>query len=152
MNNDDFDEVVVGRFDKCQNTLICKAKEYANGEDRLVAFKRAAALNETTASLSLIGMALKHLVSVLDLAHGRLENNSHNRNEKIGDLINYLILLEALLIEEEASKRKEPSNVVARVLNRAHATYSGVHDSGIDPAMVVADMHAMFKNEGFNID
>ena len=45
-------------------------------------------------------MAQKHLVSVMDLVHGKLKSEPVMVDEKIGDMINYLILLEAVLKEE----------------------------------------------------
>ena len=67
--------------------------------DRLYNFKRAAEISQTTPQKALIGMFLKHLVSVFDLADGKLESTPAMVNEKVGDAINYLILLEAILKE-----------------------------------------------------
>jgi hypothetical protein len=75
-----------------------KAKEYAT-EDRLHNFKRAAEILHTTPQQALAGMFVKHLVSVLDLIEGLVLPTTQLINEKIGDAINYLILLEAILKE-----------------------------------------------------
>jgi hypothetical protein len=48
---------------------------------------------------ALWGMALKHLISVMDLVAGRLPASKATVDEKVGDLINYLILLEAVFAE-----------------------------------------------------
>jgi len=46
-------------------------------------------------------MMVKHLVSVFDLIEGRIPTSQEMIDEKIGDMINYLILLEAVLKEKE---------------------------------------------------
>ena len=93
-----FNEVVDRRLRRVQNVLRAKAKENANGE-RLYNFKRAATILGTTPERALAGMFMKHLVSVLDLIEGSTEPTSAMVDEKIGDAINYLILLEAIFKE-----------------------------------------------------
>jgi len=94
-----FDAILENRLLKISGVLGQKAKEYALGGDRLHNFKTAAALLQTTQAKALWGIAAKHLVSVADLVEGRLPPTEYFVNEKIGDLINYLILLEAVLLE-----------------------------------------------------
>ena len=93
----DFDEMVVERCNKIKNTLTSKAAEYAFNNDRLHNFKVAGQLADTSPEQALWGMAMKHLVSVTDLINGNLENSRKIVDEKLGDMINYLILLEAVL-------------------------------------------------------
>lgn len=97
-----FDELLAKRLECIRNTLGAKAKEYAKG-DRLYNFKRAAEIQQTTPQKALTGMFMKHMVSVLDLVEGSLENTEYMINEKIGDAINYLILLEAVLKEPKVN-------------------------------------------------
>ena len=104
MNTDQFNLIVIERIEKITATLQKKAEEYATNNDRLHNFNLASCIDECSASQSLWGMAMKHLVSVIDLVNGDLENTHENANEKIGDLINYLILLEATLQEERNEK------------------------------------------------
>jgi hypothetical protein len=99
VNTETFDRILKERIEKIQKVLGTKAKEYALGGDRLHNFKTAAAMGQTTQEKALWGMAMKHLVSVVDLVEGRLPVSEYFVNEKIGDLINYLILLEAALLE-----------------------------------------------------
>jgi len=109
MNSEQFNTILEQRIEKIRATLAGKAKEYAIG-DRLYNFKRAAELQRSTPEKALLGMMTKHLVSVLDLIEGSQNVTGYMINEKIGDSINYLILLEALLVEEleviKASKTK----------------------------------------------
>ena len=104
MNNTEFEKILDARIKAIRETLAGKAKEYAS-EDRLYNFKRAAEIDQTTPEAALKGMWLKHVVSVLDLISGKLELSEKTINEKIGDSINYLILLEAVF-KEKLEKRK----------------------------------------------
>jgi len=92
----EFNELLNARIKKITETLGQKALQYESKVDRLHNFKVAAQLSNSTPEKALWGMAMKHLVSVTDLISGQLENNRKNIDEKIGDMINYLILLEAL--------------------------------------------------------
>lgn len=96
MNQKDFDELLNTRLAKIKDVLQSKGIGYAFNDDRLHNFKVAARLTGQTSPEALWGMAMKHLVSVEDLIKGRLENQRGNVDEKLGDMINYLILLEAL--------------------------------------------------------
>lgn len=96
-----FNKVFDKTIKEMEETLCKKGKEYAFEEDRLFNFKQAARISEEPVPKAIWGMAMKHLVSVIDIIEGRLDNTEYNRNEKIGDLLNYLILLKASLIEIE---------------------------------------------------
>lgn len=99
MTSDEFSHCVTNRINKCLDTLGIKAKEYANNEDRLRAFKAAAAIEKNSPYEALGGMMAKHIVSIYDMLPNA-ENYSIERwNEKIGDAINYLLLLDSLLQE-----------------------------------------------------
>jgi len=99
MNADQFNSILQKRLESIESTLGSKAKEYAIG-DRLYNFKRAAEILRTTPQKALAGMFMKHLVSVMDLIEGSIAATEPMVNEKIGDAINYLILLEAILKEK----------------------------------------------------
>jgi hypothetical protein len=99
MTTEKFDEVINYRLNECKRILIEKAKEYAKGdEDRLHNFNKAAEITGESREKCLFGFALKHLVSVMDIVKEVNEGKIPKReltSEKIGDLINYLLLLEA---------------------------------------------------------
>ena len=101
MKSERFDSIVADRCDSIKSILASKAKEYAKG-DRLHNFKVASAISNCTPERALKGMMMKHLVSVFDIIDDLDKNivpTSELVDEKIGDLINYSILLEALLKE-----------------------------------------------------
>ena len=104
MNNKKFEEILTFRLNQIKCILGNKAKEYASDTDRLHNFKVAGRIQNTTPEKALKGMMVKHEVSVQDLIEWA-ETSPEKLNEiiideKIGDCINYLILLEALLKEQ----------------------------------------------------
>lgn len=114
MTNEQFKKVLASRLEKSESVLGKKAVEYARG-DRLSNFKRAAAALKCPPETVCINFWMKHVVSILDMvddierSDGALIWNTALWDEKIGDAINYLILLEALVMEriEENRDRKK---------------------------------------------
>lgn len=111
MNSNDFDEIVKQRCKKIVNVLVEKAKEYASDKDRLHNFNKAAILSGQTREKALWGFALKHYVSFMDMLDKLEEKgevpSEYMVNEKIGDLINYLILCEASLKHRIYNNKEE---------------------------------------------
>lgn len=99
MNNKDFEALIDNRLKECRETLFAKGKEYSSDTDRLHNFKIAARIAGITPEKALFGMYLKHLVSVMDLINFPGDATPELIKEKIGDSINYHLLLEALLVE-----------------------------------------------------
>ena len=105
MTDEKFEQVVKNRIEKIKNVLGNKAKEYASRIDRLHNFNEARKIFRCeTKEYALLGMLNKHLVSVVDMIekwekYGILPSVSMV-DEKIGDTINYSILLEALFLED----------------------------------------------------
>lgn len=106
-----FDTVVEHRLSECKRILIEKAKEYAKGDDdRMHNFNRAAQITGECREKALFGFFLKHLVSVMDIVDDMNKNSQYVPSralteEKIGDAINYLLLLEAS-IEDKRDQQK----------------------------------------------
>lgn len=112
MDTKRFNEVIETRLNKCCSVLLTKADEYAT-EDRLHNFKVAAELQNCTPITALGGMMCKHTVSVYDLIRDHEAGKTISTemwDEKIGDSINYLLLLTALITEEFNQKCKELTN------------------------------------------
>ena len=98
-----FQKIFLDTIKKCKKTLIAKGGEYSRNGDRLWNFKRAARFNNNTPIEALWGMALKHLVSIDDIIDKTKMNefpSDEVLDEKIGDMINYLILAKAIIIEK----------------------------------------------------
>lgn len=104
MNNEDFEALIFKRKERISLILSSKAVEYARG-DRLSNFKEAAEFLHCTPEKALLGFVTKHMIAlrdfVEDLEKGHCASGEQ-WDEKLGDIINYMILLEALLEERQA--------------------------------------------------
>lgn len=88
------------------SVLYAKGKSYAlNRDDRLEHFKRAAEYLSTTPKEACLAQLTKHLISIRDMvcANDGTVFSPEQWDEKIGDAINYFVLLRALVIDEEIS-------------------------------------------------
>jgi hypothetical protein len=89
-------------FLRCKAVLMKKRKEYSKPDgDRLIQFKKTAMMEDKNPAETLFSMADKHITSIADMVK---EPNAYTTNqwrEKIGDLHNYLFLLDAVLIDME---------------------------------------------------
>lgn len=98
MKSEAFNDIVEKQIAQCRTTLVRKADEYAT-EDRLHNFKVAAQLQGITPEQALLGMWTKHVVSIADMIQDGRVYPAAQWDEKIGDAINYLILLKGLVVE-----------------------------------------------------
>lgn len=109
MNEKKFREYVEKRLQDCLDTLFVKSKEYSDGKDKHHNFKRAARMREQSPEQSLQGMKTKHDISLLDIIDDIDNGNFPDDDvlkEKIIDSINYLLLLESLILEHKREKRE----------------------------------------------
>lgn len=105
MKNDQFNNIVTAQLTQVEKTLIKKGAEYATDSDRLHNFKQAAGLQKLTPRDALGGMMIKHTVSVYDMIGDATGVHSMEKwDEKITDHITYLVLLKAVIEEEEAER------------------------------------------------
>ena len=102
-----FDALVQKRFTKCNDTLTLKGEEYSREGDRLWNFKIAGAIINSTPEEALLGMLSKHWVSIIDMIRSNEPISQKMMDDKLNDAINYMPLLEGLLIErnERLSKK-----------------------------------------------
>lgn len=107
MTNNELNTIFDEQVKRCKAVLLHKGKEYAPGEtDRLSSFKAAAALLHCTQPEALCGMLAKHIVSVYDMCLTGSEHYGMDAwDEKITDSINYLILLKAIVKEEQSHRQ-----------------------------------------------
>jgi len=117
MDNENFEKIVDEAIEIIKKSLKSKGKEYAgSNEDRLVNFKRGGEMDRCTPEAALKGYYLKHIVSIFEIINQIDEENKKiglqfvvnpehlgilwaTVEEKIKDLINYPILLKAILKE-----------------------------------------------------
>jgi hypothetical protein len=104
MTSEEFDKIVDERLSAVKAMLCKKRKEYASGnKDRFHNFLRASRILGGGAMHALVGMWVKHIVSILDIVddYGVEAMPSFEMiNEKITDNIAYLILLEGMMKED----------------------------------------------------
>jgi len=100
MNVQKFNEIVAKQVKLSTDVLCSKAKEYAT-EDRLHNFKVAGTLQDLTTRQALAGMMAKHTVSVYDMCMSNYDFPMAMWDEKITDHINYLLLLSAVIREDQ---------------------------------------------------
>lgn len=108
MKAEQFENIINNRIETCKSVLCSKVEEYAT-DDRLHNFKVAGELQKCTAVKALGGMMAKHTVSVYDLIDDYEQGEAISQEmwaEKIGDSINYLLLLTALLEEDKNVDKK----------------------------------------------
>ena len=112
MTEQQFDEI----FDKTIGHLKflkdAKAKDYASQQDRLHNFKMAAQLQGTSPLAALKGMMSKQEVCILDMIYNVDSYDPEFIDRNIDDVMMYLVLLKALILErnELIEKRKAAVN------------------------------------------
>lgn len=107
MTHEEFGKLFEARVKKSRETLVTKAQEYATDNDRMHNFRVAAALRGTTIEDALWGMAAKHIVSVSDMVRKTTIPGDQTIcsnlpdleqwDEKLGDALNYMFLLDAVI-------------------------------------------------------
>jgi len=102
MTPENFDKMVLSMQDRSKKVFLSK-KGYGTEIDRLSNFKRAGQLQKINAQSALRGMSGKHTISISDMVydyeHG-IKPNPAELEEKIGDEINYLLLLRGLFVDD----------------------------------------------------
>ena len=104
MNRKEFNRTTARTLADVYNRLGFKGSEYADNEEVFRNFKNAGRMRGETPLKALDGMLTKHLVSYHDMIDGRLELTQGLIDEKIGDILTYMILAKALM-EEEIEKK-----------------------------------------------
>ena len=112
MTNEEFEIIKNGCIAEINRVLGNKSREYASKTDRLHNFNEAKKIYRcNTREYALLGMLNKHLISVVDMIEKYEKDNilpdENMVEEKIGDSINYLILLKACFLEDINNNNEE---------------------------------------------
>lgn len=106
MNQDDFAAHVKLTFEAATKLLVVKGGEYAGSVDRLANFKRGAGLTGCTPLQVAFIYASKHYDAIAtfvrDDACGTPRERSEPIEGRLDDLLNYCLLLKALVVEAKA--------------------------------------------------
>jgi len=101
MTQKEFDMIVKNRLEKCEQVLLQKGQEYVE-KDRLRNFKDGSQALGEIPERYLMNLVTKHwfgiITNIQRLERGQSQPSEY-WTEKIGDIINYMVLLEGLLIE-----------------------------------------------------
>lgn len=117
MNQLDFARHAGEMIKAMEDLLVVKGGEYAGSEDRLANFRRGAALAGVTPLQVAMIYASKHWDSistyVRDMASGHVRPRAESMQGRFQDLANYMLLMAALVKEEEGmpARRAEDSHV-----------------------------------------
>lgn len=99
MRQEELDDFLEERFEIIRSVLASKGYEYTVEDDdsRFHNFNMAASFNNETPERALWGMLTKHLVSLSDMVQRDSEEFPlYVWDEKIGDAVNYMLLLWAM--------------------------------------------------------
>ena len=98
MDNKTFMIEVENSHNRSKRVLLKKEKEYnMESTNRLNQFYRAGSAQGINPCEALIGMATKHFTSIADMCKNPSDHSIEKWNEKLTDLRNYTLLLDALL-------------------------------------------------------
>lgn len=116
MTHDRFNKVVDETLEVCKDTLTKKQDEYNLDSDRLSFFKEGNELTKLSPERTLYLFMFKHIKSLADMVASGGKYSKELWDAKIIDNINYLLLLRALLedddmILDEKPKLKEKTKV-----------------------------------------
>lgn len=109
MNIEKFDVVVKETVESINKLLRVKGGEYASSDDRLANFKRGAALTGCTPLQVAFIYASKHYDGIASYVKNPARPSSEPIEGRFDDLINYCILMKALVKEmnEDAAWEKK---------------------------------------------
>ena len=110
MTHEKFNNFAKNFVKQTTSVLYAKGKSYAlNRNDRLEHFKSAAKYLNTTPQEACLAQLTKHLISIRDMvcANDGDVFSPEQWDEKIGDAINYLVLLRAIVIDQEMEDKND---------------------------------------------
>ena len=105
-----FDQIIEHQIDRCVSVLVSKATGYAPAGDKLHNFRTAAELQGGLMKQALGGMMAKHTVSIYDMIASNDAFDNDIWDEKITDHINYLLLLRAVVQDEQSDSNQPQLN------------------------------------------
>jgi hypothetical protein len=108
-----FDEVIDSTINQITNTLLVKGKEYRRNGNPFHNFEEGARKENKTREEILHGFALKHEISISDMRNDLSKGimpKVEQVNEKFNDLIIYLLIEKASILDKLQLKNTENEN------------------------------------------
>lgn len=122
MKTEQFDKHVEEQIERCRDMLI-KRSSYGSEADRLHNFTAFAELSGESPEEVCWGYCGKHLVSISDMVKNTGKGTTYllpQWDEKIGDAINYLLILAAIVREEKEMPEDKRSEFLWKEFCRKH--------------------------------
>lgn len=108
MTQEAFNKIVEETVKRSTDLLVVKQAEYNLTADRFDSFKQGAGITGWQPDQVLLGYLTKHLASIISMINSDKQFSKEKVDEKIGDAINYFILLRGLW--EDIGKVKKDGN------------------------------------------
>lgn len=112
MNNNKFTEVVLGIVDECKELLIKKGEDYSTDKDRISHFKDAERFTSLSRWQVWEALFFKHIQGIRTYMKSGRKGLNEDIHHRIRDAINYLIILEAMLVEEKGDAANQDKQEV----------------------------------------
>jgi hypothetical protein len=96
MKQEIFEDIINNRYSHNLDTMTAKGKVYSSQQDRLSNFKDTGAMNQVTPQDALWGMVSKHIIATKDMVKSGEIPTEKWIAEYLGDIHNYMYLLEAI--------------------------------------------------------
>ena len=117
MTHERFNQLVDEMLETCKQTLTKKQDEYNLDKDRLSFFKEGNELTKLSPERTLYLFMFKHIKSLADMVASEKTYSKELWEEKIKDNINYLLLLRALLEDDNLMNEvKKPTKERVRLV------------------------------------
>lgn len=100
MSTEEVNKIITEMLETCTGTLIKKQDEYNLESDRLAFFKAGNELTKLSPERTLYMFMYKHIKSLADMVASEKKYPKALWEEKIQDNLNYLLLLRALLEDD----------------------------------------------------
>lgn len=104
MTHPEFNRVVKEFLEKTESVLMKKEGEYSLDTDRFSFFKRMAQIENCTPEEALLHCMSKHITSFYDMVQSKNKFTKELWFDKLGDIVNYCILLRGLLEDDDMFK------------------------------------------------
>lgn len=104
VSEQEFKQLFEERVQKCRQVLVKKAQEYSSDDDKMRNFNVVARmLNMKPYQVAFLFM-MKHFESLYEIIMNGKEVSPEMWDEKMGDTLNYLFLIDAMWIKERRRK------------------------------------------------
>lgn len=107
MNKIEFNKLVDERIKLIQSVLQKKGAEYANDKDVFHNFEEGTKMSfHDTREMVAWEYMMKHMISIKDMISSKSTFSENTIREKFGDAINYLILMEAMMLDSNGIQQR----------------------------------------------